>query len=57
MKLPVVKAYDKESKKYFNFNSQIVINAAGPWSREVAEGFDKEYKELFKSSISMEHFI
>ena len=47
-----VKAYDKESKKYFDFNSRIVINAAGPWSKEVAEGFDKEYVELFKSSIA-----
>ncbi len=47
-----VKAYDSESKKYFNFSSKIVINAAGPWCREVAEGFDKDYKELFKSSIA-----
>ena len=47
-----VRAYDKESKKYFNFNSGIVINAAGPWSRKVAACFDREYEDLFKSSIA-----
>ena len=47
-----VKAYDKESNKYFNFNSEIVINAAGPWSKKIAASFDKEYEELFKSSIA-----
>lgn len=51
-KVTGVKAYDKNNNKHCNFNSKIIINAAGPWSRKVAEGFDREYKELFRSSIA-----
>ena len=47
-----VRAYDKEVKKFYDFNSKIVINAAGPWSRKIAASFDKDYEKLFKSSIA-----
>ena len=47
-----VEAYDKESDKIFNFNSRFVINAAGPWCRELAKTFDKDYSNLFKSSLA-----
>ena len=52
-----VKAFDKESGKYYNFRSKIVINAAGPWCRELANHFDKDYKDLFKSSIAWNLFL
>lgn len=51
-KVKGVKAYDKESKKIYEFNSNVIINAAGPWCRELAKNFDKDYKELFKNSIA-----
>lgn len=47
-----VKAFDDESKKYYNFNSKVVVNAAGPWCRELAAAFDKDYEKLFRSSIA-----
>jgi glycerol-3-phosphate dehydrogenase len=47
-----VQAFDKEACKSYDFKSSIVINAAGPWSRSLAADFDKDYNELFKSSIA-----
>ena len=47
-----VKALDSESKIYYNFNSKVVLNAAGPWCRKIASHFDKDYQNLFKSSIA-----
>lgn len=46
-----VKAYDKESKREFEFRAPIVINAAGPWNREVAGKFDKDYPSLFENYL------
>jgi len=46
-----VKAYDKESKREFEFRAPIVINAAGPWNREVAEQFDRDHPSLFESCL------
>jgi glycerol-3-phosphate dehydrogenase len=47
-----VKALDKSNGNYYSFASNIVINSAGPWCREVASKFDKDYKDLFNSSIA-----
>ena len=47
-----VRALDRENGTYYNFSSKIVINAAGPWCRDVAKYFDKDYQDLFKSSIA-----
>jgi glycerol-3-phosphate dehydrogenase len=47
-----VKAFDREGEDFYNFKSNIIINAAGPWCRELAGRFDKDYKNLFKSSIA-----
>ena len=50
-KISGLTAYDKENRKYYNFKSKIVINAGGPWNRKIAAHFDRDYKELFQSSI------
>ena len=47
-----VKAFDKESGNYFDFHSPRVLNAAGPWCRQIAGSFDKEYPNLFISSLA-----
>ena len=47
-----VRVFDKEKGEYFSFYSKKVLNAAGPWCREVAKSFDKEYPDLFKSSLA-----
>lgn len=47
-----IKALDRESGNYYSFNSKVVINAAGPWCRDIARYFDKDYQDLFKSSIA-----
>jgi len=43
---------DKVSGQSFKFLSNVVINAAGPWSRETAQKFNNDYSDLFKSSIA-----
>lgn len=45
-------AVDKEDSKTYKFNSKVVVNAAGPWCRELAANMDKDYPELFRSSIA-----
>lgn len=45
-------AYDCENDKYYKFKSNHIINAAGPWSRELAAQFDTDIPELFKCSIA-----
>ena len=43
-----VKGKDRESGKEFAFNAPVVINACGPWSRDTAGIFEKDYPRLFK---------
>lgn len=45
-------AIDRENSRTYHFSSKIVINCAGPWCRELAAGMDRDYPELFKSSIA-----
>lgn len=47
-----VAAIDKETNETFEFKSSLVINSAGPWSRELAKTFHKDFEELFKYSIA-----
>jgi len=44
-------AKDKISGKDIEFNSPIVINAAGPDSRKIAAEFDRDYSELFRKRL------
>lgn len=36
----------------YEYSSGVVINAAGPWCREVAAQFDQDVPQLFRSSIA-----
>lgn len=47
-----VKALDTETNKEYLFNSKIVINASGPWCRELAKKFDRDQEPLFHSMIA-----
>lgn len=51
-KITGVAAVDLETNSEIEFKSSLVINAAGPWSRELAKSFHKDYEELFKYSIA-----
>jgi glycerol-3-phosphate dehydrogenase len=46
-----VRAVDRETGKEFVFNAPVVINAAGPWCREVAHRFDRDQVTLFKKRM------
>jgi glycerol-3-phosphate dehydrogenase len=43
---------DHESGKYHEFKSKTVINATGPWCRELAECFDQDEPTLFRSMMA-----
>lgn len=45
-------AKDALTGEHFEFRSNVVVNAAGPWCREVAARADRDHKKLFKSSIA-----
>ena len=47
-----VRAKDREYGKTYEYKSNIVINAAGPWCRDLAAAFDRDIPDLFKSSIA-----
>jgi len=42
-----VRAFDRVSGSEFEFHAPIVVNAAGPWCREIAREFDQDFKKLF----------
>jgi len=46
-----VSALDKETGDEYEFKAPVVINAAGPWSRDVAARFDKDHPPLFKKRL------
>ena len=46
-----VQAVDQETGKEYEFKAPIVINAAGPWCREVAAVFDRDHVPLFKKRL------
>ncbi len=43
---------DNETGSTFDFQSDVVINATGPWCREFAASFSKDDEELFRYSIA-----
>jgi glycerol-3-phosphate dehydrogenase len=47
-----ISATDLESGETHEYKSNVVINAAGPWSRVLATKFDRDEPTLFKSSIA-----
>ena len=47
-----VAALDRESGQAFEFQSRVVVNAAGPWCRETAARFDRDREELFVPSLA-----
>jgi glycerol-3-phosphate dehydrogenase len=46
-----VLARDLESGQHHEFRSPIVINAAGPWCRQLAQMFDRDYPRLFPKNL------
>ncbi len=47
-----IAAIDHEKNTSLKFISNIVINAAGPWCRDLAERFDRDEPSLFKSMLA-----
>lgn len=47
-----VYAKDKITGLEFQYSSPIVINAAGPWCREIAEKFHRDEESLFSPSLA-----
>ncbi|GAB4380282.1 MAG: hypothetical protein Kow0042_30310 [Calditrichia bacterium] len=47
-----VVARDESSSSFFRFRGKTVVNTAGPWCRQLGKEFDKDYPELFHSSIA-----
>jgi glycerol-3-phosphate dehydrogenase len=46
-----VLARDRQSGQHHEFLSPIVINAAGPWCRQLAQKFDQDYPRLFPKNL------
>jgi glycerol-3-phosphate dehydrogenase len=51
-KVTGVLAVDLESHKPYHFHSNVVVNCTGPWARKTAALFDRDFPELFRSSIA-----
>ncbi len=43
---------DAVTGEVWEFHADVVINCAGPWSREVAARFDRDIEELFRPSLA-----
>ena len=46
-----VLAKDVSTGQHHEFRSPVVINAAGPWCRQLAQNFDRDYPKLFPKSL------
>jgi glycerol-3-phosphate dehydrogenase len=46
-----VLARDQQSGQHHEFRAPLVINAAGPWSRQLAQKFDRDYPRLFPKNL------
>jgi glycerol-3-phosphate dehydrogenase len=46
-----VLAGDRQTGQHHEFLSPAVINAAGPWSRQLAQKFDRDYPRLFHKNL------
>jgi glycerol-3-phosphate dehydrogenase len=47
-----VGAHDHIENEDFEFRGTTVVNATGPWCREVCAEFDQDYPELFQRSVA-----
>lgn len=47
-----IQAVDCENGQQYEYQAKYVVNAAGPWCREVASKFDRDNPELFQYSIA-----
>lgn len=47
-----VRGWDKLADREVEYRASIVINCAGPWSREVASRFDRDLPRLFHASLA-----
>lgn len=52
-----VLARDVQTRTEYEFRAPIVVNCAGPWSRQVAARFDREMPELFRPSVGVNLLI
>ena len=52
-KVKGVKCVDAENGKKVTFSGDVVINAGGPWSRNISDNFDKDHPELFKKNLML----
>ena len=46
-----VLAVDSQSGQRLEFRAPVVINAAGPWCRQVAQKFDRDYPRLLRNRL------
>ena len=47
-----IMARDRLSSRSYEFESPVVINAAGPWCRQFASALNLDFPELFKASLA-----
>jgi glycerol-3-phosphate dehydrogenase len=47
-----VVATDNKTGTSYTYHAPVVINAAGPWCRELAARFDRDFPELFRPSLA-----
>jgi glycerol-3-phosphate dehydrogenase len=52
-----VVAIDRETGVSHEYRADVVINAAGPWCRDIANRFDRDEPELFRSSLAWNVFL
>ncbi|MEJ2080229.1 MAG: FAD-dependent oxidoreductase [Acidobacteriota bacterium] len=52
-----VGARDRLTKDPIEFRANTVINCAGPWSRELAAGFDRDVPSIFFPSLAFNVFV
>jgi glycerol-3-phosphate dehydrogenase len=46
-----IQAVDRQSGQQYEFRAALVINAAGPWCRQLAQAFDRDYPQLFRRRL------
>ena len=46
-----VLASDRQNGQNLEFRAAVVINAAGPWCRQLAQKFDRDYPRLFRNRL------
>jgi glycerol-3-phosphate dehydrogenase len=52
-----IRAVDRLTGETYDYQATTVINAAGPWCRELAAQFDQDIPDLFKASIAWNALI